>query len=97
MGTSYRFRCDRCGYQALVSGGDDASMRCYTTTIECLGCQALYDVPTSDTPHRNPKQSPAKYALACPKNDQHACRKWSKQHPCPKCQKDMERGAIEVM
>lgn len=32
MGCHYRFHCVNCGYEAVVSGGDDSGMDCTTTT-----------------------------------------------------------------
>lgn len=44
MGRSLQFVCDRCGYEATVSGGPDAGMLVSVRTMSCSGCQNLVDV-----------------------------------------------------
>ncbi len=46
MGSWTEFRCGSCGYEAMVSGRDDAGMLVNTTTILCEDCEELYDVVT---------------------------------------------------
>lgn len=96
MGQHFRFRCESCGYEALVSGGDDFGKICTTTTIFCLDCKALYDVVTSDI-RSAPAGSKAKFALECPKKAEHRCRKWGQARKCPRCKGKMQVGDAEVL
>ena len=43
MGRVYLFTCERCEYQARVSGGADDGYHCVTQTVACADCRALYD------------------------------------------------------
>lgn len=96
MGRHSRFRCEACGHEVVVSGGDDVGMACTTTTIVCLDCRALYDVITSDTPWK-PALSKHKFRLECPEHAEHRCRKWGRGRKCPKCQDPMQQGEVEVL
>ncbi len=44
MGRVYLFTCERCEYQARVSGGADDGYHCVTQTIACGDCKLLHDV-----------------------------------------------------
>lgn len=46
VGAWIEFRCATCGYEAMVSGKDDAGMKVSTTTVLCEECEELYDVVT---------------------------------------------------
>ncbi len=93
MGTTHRFRCESCGYEAEVSGGDDAGMRVITTTIRCEACEELYDVVTAERsidlaegPVFNPVEP------VCPRSKRHTIKPWEHPGPCPKCGSQMTMG-----
>ncbi len=39
MGGHVEFRCESCGYEAMVSGREDFGFKVYTATILCEGCE----------------------------------------------------------
>lgn len=43
MGRVYLFTCERCEYQARVSGGADEGYHCITQTVTCHDCKMLQD------------------------------------------------------
>ena len=46
MGRTYLFECNRCGYRAKVSGGEDRGFHFAVQTIVCTECKELYDAVT---------------------------------------------------
>jgi hypothetical protein len=44
MGRLFEFGCEQCGYQAEVSGGEDAGWLILTQTMTCLDCKRVVDV-----------------------------------------------------
>ena len=50
MGTRNRYFCDRCDYEATVSGGNDIGMLAATSTIHCYDCEKILDVVTTEEP-----------------------------------------------
>lgn len=91
MGRGSRFSCSGCGYDALVSGGDDAGMDVLTTTVSCEGCGELYDVVTG-SPHAGRTTEPA-----CPVDPAHPISRWQHPGPCPRCGSPVERLGEEVL
>ena len=84
MGQHSRFRCDACGYEAVVSGGPDVGFAVATQTIACAKCKELFDVVTSEDPG-NPKAP--KIPLRCPRSRtaKHPVKPWKSNGPCPGC------------
>ncbi len=93
MGAEYQFVCERCGYEARVSGGDDAGMLVSTTTVLCEDCGKLYDVVTARRP-MDPAEDPDPGPIEprCPKSKKHTIRGWEHPGPCPKCGNQMPMG-----
>jgi len=111
LGSNYQFTCKSCGYEAIVSGGDDVGMACRTTTISCQDCGELYDVVTSEEPW-NDTAGLSDEELVCPglatddsgddadedlSNPSHTVRRWSFPGPCPKCTGTMTKGDVVVL
>ncbi len=96
MGDLYNFHCSCCGYDADVSGGDDAGMMVLTTTIQCEDCQDLQDIITAwvwgDV--ASPKNGTPKFE--CPKSPDHPIKKWEAGGQCPRCQVMMENKGQTV-
>jgi hypothetical protein len=105
MGTTYQTICLQCGYEAMVSGGDDVGMASLTTTILCENCQELCDIVTSSEPW-NDYGKDIQVELVCPgldlddktqkeiepiPNPFHKVHKWVFPGPCPKCGTTMTR------
>ena len=102
MGQCREFICPKCGYDAVVSGGDDRGFHVWTTTIVCVDCRALYDVVWREDPGRG--RTPTECSLVCPgvdpddeeteatPNPDHRVRKWEAPGPCPRCGTTMEVG-----
>jgi len=44
LGQLFEFSCKECGYQAEVSGGEDAGWLIFTQTMTCLDFKHLADV-----------------------------------------------------
>ena len=65
MGTRYHFSCDRCKYEAMVSGGNDMGLTFRSTTIICQDCKLLFDVTTSDQLN-NDSTDQSELVLVCP-------------------------------
>lgn len=84
MGRHSQFRCDACGYEAVVSGGPDVGFAVETRTIACAKCKQLFDVVTSEDPG-NPKAP--RIALRCPRSRTatHPVKPWKANGPCPSC------------
>ncbi len=91
MGSSSRFSCPACGYEALVSGGDDAGFSLLTTTVLCEECRELYDVETG-SPHAGRTTEPA-----CPVTAAHRVSRWEHPGPCPRCGGRMDLQGTEVL
>ena len=98
MGAIYEYRCASCGYEAEVSGGDDAGMIVSTTTVLCAGCEELYDVVTYAR-HAIPEENlePGSVAPVCPKSRRHAIKRWEHPGPCPKCGSTMNMGNMLLL
>ena len=95
MGAHYQFLCERCGYEAEVSGGDDAGMIVNTTTILCEDCEELYDAVTFRRawgPEEEPDPGPIE--PRCPKSKRHSFRPWEHPGPCPRCGNEMTMGGM---
>ncbi|NVM01571.1 MAG: hypothetical protein HWN67_04515 [Candidatus Helarchaeota archaeon] len=93
MGISYKFTCDGCGYNQVVTGGKDRGLVRIGMTINCNTCKELYDIFLKEenpsiifSPDWNP---PTVY---CPKSNDHAVDFWNHPGPCPKCGKTMRKG-----
>lgn len=88
MGTTFRFRCSRCGLTAEVSGGPDGGFLGRTETVFCRPCGALRDVATTfvdvdEVYGGPPRQGPPLHRCGvCGKTD-HA--PWEENDPCPVC------------
>lgn len=84
MGVSQTFRCDRCGYAAMIGGGRQIGLMKVLWTIRCHDCAELRDVLVSDDPWTLPKGwTPTFYT--CPVNEKHRVELWSRGGRCPKC------------
>lgn len=84
MGARFRFQCPGCGYEARVSGGEDAGFSFYTTTILCEACEELSDAATGRTSPPTPEVAKA-IPPECPADPRHPVREWQHPGPCPKC------------
>jgi hypothetical protein len=49
MGRLFEFGCEQCGYQAEVSGGEDAGWLILTQTMTCLNCKRVVDVTVGES------------------------------------------------
>ncbi len=91
MGRTARFSCSGCGYEALVSDGDDAGTVALTTTVLCEGCGELYDALTG-RPYAGRATEPA-----CPVDTTHLVSRWEHQGLCPRCGFRTERLGEELL
>src|SRR3712207_2111019 len=91
MGQWFEFRCGQCGYEAEVSGGNDAGMFVTTTTVICRTCKKLCDVTTArmDLDGATPAFEPVE--VRCPKAKRHMVERWTHPGPCPQCGETLER------
>jgi hypothetical protein len=99
MGSKSEFTCDKCGYQAEVSGGRDCGMIAVVQTMICETCCQLVDVLTG----RFGKEGPTgdvdydKDLGACPGCHGKQLSAWSKSRPCPKCEGRMIQGQMKCL
>ena len=92
MGLASNYICKDCGYEATVSGGDDAGMMGATTTVSCTECKELYDVLiwSVEAPEEESE-------LQCPEGLVHPVSRWTAPGPCPRCGREMVQGDLQVL
>jgi len=94
MGTKYLFRCSECGYQAIVSDGEDRGFFSVVRTMECLDCRELVDVLIGAYGEKGKKTGNSdldKLYEICPKCKCSRVSIWDKSKPCPKCREKMRQ------
>lgn len=89
MGRLFEFGCDKCGYQAEVSGGDDAGFIVITQTMTCLDCKEVVDVEVSPF-YPDSEINRADFGR-CPLCRGHQVFPWPKSRPCPKWGETMKK------
>jgi len=96
MGQHHQFRCEACGYEAEVSGGEDCGFSVVTQTITCTKCKELVDVVVSERPG-DPKIP--RLPLRCPraKKVKHPVQPWTAGGPCPRCGTKMRDEGLRVL
>jgi len=87
MGSLSSFECEKCGYTAEVSGGQDAGFEAATQTILCDGCRELVDVLVGKRKGADQGFDPV--SPRCPKCRGDSVTPWDESHPCPKCGSSM--------
>ena len=94
MGSSFEFKCDKCGYSACVSGGPDRGMVAYVETMVCLDCKELVDVLVAIEGRDGPVRDPSREEDfdRCPQCGGKSVTSWPKGRPCPKCGGPVARG-----
>ncbi len=92
MGAKLEFRCESCGYEAMVSGRDDFGFKARTTTILCEECEELYDVVTSISIHNEGAADRPEIEPKCPRSNRHTVGRWEHPGACPKCGDEMTGG-----
>lgn len=97
MGAKNQFRCESCGYEAMVSGGEDVGFSVSTTTISCRGCKELYDVVTAEFPPYPHQSGFEQGEPLCPQDREHAVVSWRHPGPCPRCGGQLARGEVELL
>jgi hypothetical protein len=90
MGRLYEFGCDTCGYQAEVSGGEDAGYLIVTQTMSCLDCKRLVDVVVREA-HPGSLGSDAHIVGCCPRCRGRRVVPWDKNRLCPRCGGTMKK------
>lgn len=94
MGSLYSFSCEKCGYYAEVSGGEDAGFEAATQTMICDGCRELVDVVVAR--RADPSKDYAPVPARCPKCRGDSVTPWESR-ACPKCGSTMVDGGVTVM
>lgn len=99
MGKCFTFKCPKCQYSAMVSGGEDCGEVIWTQTILCLDCLEVMDAVAAV---RRGSGGEAEYAadligevdeeasavlvrIRCNKDRNHRWRAWNEPDTCPKC------------
>lgn len=101
MGTMYKFRCDKCGYEVMSSGGHDYGMLAVVDTYICKSCKKIVDVTVGeygvtytkkDILTKKNKETDLEFYI-CPECEVEThLVKWNKsKRPCPKCEGKMEK------
>ena len=67
-------------------------LRSCVSTILCETCEELYDVVTAEFPPSPHESGFEQSEPLCPKNQEHAVRRWRDLGPCPNCGESMVRG-----
>jgi len=99
MGTRYLFKCKKCGYQVMSSGGKDYGMLAVVDTYVCKSCKEIVDVcigEYGETYKKGEVQIKKRSSFdldfyKCPEcgSDNNLVR-WNKiKRPCPKCDGQM--------
>jgi len=91
MGTRHQYKCENCGYSAVVSGGIDCGFVAVVQTMICHDCERLVDVlvgrcgfvgPTGDLEYD-------KELGLCPRCHGNNLTTWTDLRACPKCDDSM--------
>jgi len=101
MGANYNFKCNKCGYKALTTGGHDFGMVAVTDTYICTDCKRIIDVTvgeygktfTKEEILIKKKNDPDLHFFVCPAcgSDKNLI-KWDENiRPCPKCDGEMKK------
>jgi len=90
MGQLFEFGCEHCGYQAEVSGGEDAGYLIITQTMTCLDCERVVDVVVGES-HPGSLGSDIDIVGRCPRCRGRQVVPWGKSRPCPKCGGTMKK------
>jgi len=107
MGTKYMFKCNKCGYQVMSSGGNDYGSFSVVDTYICTKCKEVVDVCVGEygqtytqeeilLKHKSEKELDF---FMCPEcgSDKNLV-KWNKsKRPCPKCDGKMEKDDIVAL
>jgi ribosomal protein L37AE/L43A len=101
MGERYTFKCIKCAYEIMTSGGHDYGMRAVVDTYICQSCKNIVDVCVGEFGNiytmgesfqkkRNSETDLSFYT--CPNCDSETnLIKWSDwERPCPNCDGQME-------
>lgn len=91
MGQAFAFTCTGCKYEVSVAGGGDSGMMVMTTTIVCLDCKELMDIPFMEVP-RPGQERLVRIPLRCSRNKRHGISIWEEGEECPRCGGQMEKG-----
>jgi len=102
MGTKYTYKCNKCGYEALTSAGQDFGFFAVVDTYTCETCREIVDVTvgkegvpyTREEAARQREKS--KYDLdyyACPNcsSGEHLVKWDGSGKPCPRCDGKMDK------
>ena len=89
MATLYQFTCPTCPYTAEISGGEDVGMEILTTTIVCLDCRELFDMPSGWTEPFAGRKPPK---IVCPNARKHRVLPWIAGGNCPQCGDQMVKS-----
>jgi hypothetical protein len=99
MGSQSEFTCEKCGYQAEVSGRKDFGMVAVVQTMICESCCQLVDVLIGRSGEEGPTGD-ADYDRdlgVCPECRGNQVSAWSTSRPCPKCEGRMIEGEMTCL
>lgn len=99
MGSGFQFKCAKCGYEAMVSGGLDCGMVAVVRTMLCDDCRELVDVLTGAYGQEGKTGDPKLDTDLgrCPECNGTNVSEWPKKRPCPKCDGKMRKLGLEMM
>lgn len=102
MGQFRTFKCNKCGYSVVSSGGKDYGMFVVTDTYICKSCNNIVDVTVGELGIHIPKEIVSslikddkdryKDFYKCPEcGEENNLVRWkNRKRPCPKCDGKME-------
>ena len=90
----YKFHCDICDYEAIVSGENGRNEISGGLTILCEDCKELYEI--EDHGSFTIKKRTTYKQPRCPESFSHRSRVWSYPGVCPRCGKSIRKGELVV-
>ena len=101
MGSTYKFKCPKCGATEFSSKGRDCGFLAVIQPMICDDCNKLVQVLIGQRGEDGPTGDPDydKDLNICPECRGKKLRIWECNHPCPTCGTSMdidENGPIEL-
>ena len=101
MGTSYEFKCSKCGLSGEVSGRKDRGFYVHTQTVFCSDCRTLVDVAMGycdDPTHpRRAANGDEPNFGKCPGCGGGNIQLWNAGDPCPACGGPVKQGMTTAL
>ena len=99
MGTSYLYKCGKCGHEIDVSGGLDCGFHATVKTMVCRDCNDVFDVLVGAFGKVGKTGDPEydRDMGHCPECSGENLEEWPRHRPCPKCGGRMRKQGFVTM